>query len=101
MGVYAAHSLLSFTRPLTCCPPPRRVSPNEPLVLLCIAAALINQAATKKVADRHRAVLQAFAFLQEYGDCRWAVCPDGCAVCPDGWYVWMPWGWVGLWSIEA
>ncbi|PRW60262.1 general transcription factor 3C polypeptide 3 isoform X1 [Chlorella sorokiniana] len=47
-----------------------RVSPHEPLVLLCIAAALLNQAATKKVADRHRAVLQAFAFLQEYGDCR-------------------------------
>ncbi|KAI7842713.1 hypothetical protein COHA_003644 [Chlorella ohadii] len=47
-----------------------RVSPHEPLVLLCIAAALLNQAATKKVADRHRAVLQAFAFLQEYGDRR-------------------------------
>jgi hypothetical protein len=41
-------------------------------VLLCIGAALANQAATKRVPDRHRAVLQAFAFLQEYGDARHA-----------------------------
>ncbi|KAL4427748.1 hypothetical protein ABPG75_001837 [Micractinium tetrahymenae] len=47
-----------------------RVAPHEPLVLLCIAAALLNQAATKRVPNRHRAVLQAFAFLQEYGDAR-------------------------------
>ncbi|EFN59685.1 hypothetical protein CHLNCDRAFT_133218 [Chlorella variabilis] len=47
-----------------------RVGHSEPLVLLCIAAALVNQAATKRVPDRHRAVLQAFAFLQEYGDAR-------------------------------
>ncbi|GAB4822338.1 hypothetical protein N2152v2_009384 [Parachlorella kessleri] len=43
-----------------------RVKPEEPLVLLCIAAALVNQATTRRVPDRHRAVLQAFAFLQEY-----------------------------------
>lgn len=49
-----------------------RVAPQEPLVLLCIAAALLNQAATKRVPNRHRAVLQAFAFLQEYSDARWA-----------------------------
>lgn len=68
-----------------CCPPhtttlprpPPRVSPHDPLVLLCIAAALLNQAATKKVADRHRAVLQAFAFLQEYGDRRWGWGAEG------------------------
>lgn len=59
---------------------PRRVSPHEPLVLLCIATALLNQAATKKVADRHRAVLQAFAFLQEYGDCRCACVPFSCMI---------------------
>ena len=35
-------------------------------MLLCIAAALVNQATTRRVPDRHRAVLQAFAFLQEY-----------------------------------
>lgn len=57
-------------------PPRRRVAPHEPLVLLCIAAALLNQAATKRVPNRHRAVLQAFAFLQEYGDARWAPLPD-------------------------
>ena len=39
-------------------------------MLLCIAAALVNQAATKRVADRHRAVLQAFAFLNEYSQHR-------------------------------
>lgn len=59
---------------------PRRVSPHEPLVLLCIAAALLNQAATKKVADRHRAVLQAFAFMQEYGDCRCACMHFSCMI---------------------
>ena len=51
--------------------PACRVAEHEPLVLLCIAAATINQAATKRVPDRHRAVLQGFAFLQEYSDARW------------------------------
>ena len=53
---------------------PHRVRPQEPLVLLCIAAALVNQAATKYVPDRHRAVLQAFAFLNEYSEHRWGGC---------------------------
>ena len=44
-------------------------------MLLCIAAATINQAATKRVPDRHRAVLQAFAFLQEYSDARCCAAP--------------------------
>lgn len=44
-----------------------RLGPDEPLVLLCIATALTNQAASRYVPDRHAAVLQAFAFLQEYG----------------------------------
>ena len=43
-----------------------RFAPDEPLVLLCIATALVNQAASKHVPDRHAAVLQAFGFLQEY-----------------------------------
>lgn len=43
-----------------------RFAPDEPLVLLCIASALVNQAASKHVPDRHAAVLQAFGFLQEY-----------------------------------
>ncbi|PSC75147.1 general transcription factor 3C polypeptide 3 isoform X1 [Micractinium conductrix] len=47
-----------------------RLSPQEPLVLLCIAAALLNRGSTKRVPDRHRAVLQAFAFLQEYSEAR-------------------------------
>lgn len=51
-------------------PVPRRLSPQEPLVLLCIAAALLNRGSTKRVPDRHRAVLQAFAFLQEYSEAR-------------------------------
>lgn len=42
-------------------------APEEPLVLLCIAVALVNQAASRHVPDRHVAVLQAFGFLQEYG----------------------------------
>lgn len=37
---------------------------DEPLVLLCIAVTMLNQAMSKKVADRDRAVLQIFAFLQ-------------------------------------
>ena len=44
-----------------------RFAPDEPLVLLSIAVALVNQAASKHVPDRHAAVLQAFGFLQEYG----------------------------------
>jgi tetratricopeptide (TPR) repeat protein len=43
-----------------------RFAPDEPLVLLCIASTLVNQAASRHVPDRHAAVLQAFGFLQEY-----------------------------------
>jgi general transcription factor 3C polypeptide 3 (transcription factor C subunit 4) len=43
-----------------------RFAPDEPLVLLCIASALVNQAASRHVPDRHTAVVQAFGFLQEY-----------------------------------
>lgn len=41
-----------------------RVSPHQPLTLLCIALGYIHQAMTRKVDDRNRTVLQAFAFLQ-------------------------------------
>ena len=37
---------------------------QEPLPLLCMGVALLNQVMTKKVLDRNRAVLQVFAFLQ-------------------------------------
>jgi general transcription factor 3C polypeptide 3 (transcription factor C subunit 4) len=43
-----------------------RFAPDEPLILLCIASALVNQAASRHVPDRHAAVLQAFGFFQEY-----------------------------------
>ena len=41
-----------------------RHAPQEPLVLLCMGVAILNQVMHKKVPDRNRAVLQAFAFLQ-------------------------------------
>ena len=41
-----------------------RQGPRQPLTLLCIAVAYIQQAMTRKVDDRNRTVLQAFAFLQ-------------------------------------
>ncbi|KAK9830261.1 hypothetical protein WJX72_010654 [[Myrmecia] bisecta] len=47
-----------------------RLAPREPLTLLCIGVAYINQAMSKKVLDRDHAVLQAFAFLQEYAEYR-------------------------------
>jgi hypothetical protein len=37
---------------------------KEPLILLCMAVMMLNQVMSKKVADRDRTVLQAFAFLQ-------------------------------------
>lgn len=46
--------------------PPPRVKPQEPLVLLCVAAGMVNLATTRKVPDRHQAVMQAFALFQEY-----------------------------------
>ncbi|KAL3150393.1 hypothetical protein ABBQ32_000232 [Trebouxia sp. C0010 RCD-2024] len=47
-----------------------RLNPREPLTLLCIALAYIQQAMTRKVDDRNRTILQAFAFLQEYAQYR-------------------------------
>lgn len=41
-----------------------RLGPQQPLSLLCIALAYIQHAMTRKVDDRNRTVLQAFAFLQ-------------------------------------
>ena len=41
-----------------------RLNPHEPLTLLCIALAYIQLAMTRKVDDRNRTILQAFAFLQ-------------------------------------
>ena len=41
-----------------------RLGPQQPLTLLCIGLAYIQQAMTRKVDDRNRTVLQAFAFLQ-------------------------------------
>lgn len=41
-------------------------SPREPLLLLCAGINLINLAGTRRVPDRNKAVLQAFAFLQDY-----------------------------------
>ena len=41
-----------------------RLNPHQPLTLLCIALGYMQQAMTRKVDDRNRVVLQAFAFLQ-------------------------------------
>lgn len=41
-----------------------RLAPCEPLPLLCLAVAQLTQALSKKVPNRDRAVLTAFAFLQ-------------------------------------
>ena len=41
-----------------------RLNPHQPLTLLCIALGYIQQAMTRKVDDRNRVVLQAFAFFQ-------------------------------------
>ncbi len=41
-----------------------RFWPNESLLLLSIAVAYLNLAATKRVPDRNRAVLNAFTFMQ-------------------------------------
>lgn len=38
--------------------------PENPLILLCIGVAHLNQAISRKVPDRDRAILAAFAFLQ-------------------------------------
>ncbi|KAL0034582.1 hypothetical protein WJX79_009149 [Trebouxia sp. C0005] len=43
-----------------------RLNPHQPLTLLCIALGYMQQAMTRKVDDRNRVVLQAFAFFQEY-----------------------------------
>lgn len=39
---------------------------DEPLLLLLIANAYCQWATTRRVIDRHRAVAQSFAFLQQY-----------------------------------
>lgn len=44
-----------------------RSGTQQPLILLCIAVAYIQHAMTRKVDDRNRTVLQAFAFLQVQG----------------------------------
>ncbi len=41
-----------------------RLAPTEPLPLLCLGALQLAQALTKRVPDRDRALLAAFAFLQ-------------------------------------
>lgn len=41
-----------------------RFWPEEPLLLLSIGVAFIRLGCSDKVADRNRAVLQGFAFLQ-------------------------------------
>ena len=41
-----------------------RLAPREPLPLLCLAVVQLTQALSKKVPNRDRAVLTAFAFLQ-------------------------------------
>jgi hypothetical protein len=41
-----------------------RLAPAEPLPLLCLGALQLAQALTKRVPDRDRALLAAFAFLQ-------------------------------------
>lgn len=38
--------------------------PDAPLTLLCLAVAHLSQATSRRVPDRDRAVLAAFAFLQ-------------------------------------
>ena len=38
--------------------------PEEPLTLLCVAVAHLNQAVSRRVPDRDAAVLAAFAFFQ-------------------------------------
>ncbi|DBA78961.1 TPA: hypothetical protein ACH3X1_008835 [Trebouxia sp. C0004] len=47
-----------------------RLNPHQPLTLLCIALGYMQQAMTRKVDDRNRVVLQAFAFFQEYAQHR-------------------------------
>ena len=39
-------------------------APDEPLTLLCIGVAHLNQAMSRKVPDRDAALLAAFAFIQ-------------------------------------
>lgn len=39
---------------------------EEPLLALCIGVSYLSLAASRRVADRSRAVLTGFAFLQEY-----------------------------------
>ena len=41
-----------------------RMSQQQPLTLLCLAVAHVQQAMRRNVDDRNRTVLQAFAFLQ-------------------------------------
>ena len=40
------------------------LAPEEPLCLLCVAVAHLNQAVSRRVPDRDAAVLAAFAFFQ-------------------------------------
>ena len=59
-----------------------RLAPREPLPLLCLAVAQLTQALSKKVPNRDRAVLTAFAFLQVQlharALCLHMLCSQGC-----------------------
>lgn len=59
-----------------------RLAPCEPLPLLCLAVSQLTQALSKKVPNRDRAVLTAFAFLQARlrarALCLPLLCSNGC-----------------------
>lgn len=54
-----------------------RLGPAQPLTLLCLAVAHVQHAMTRKVNDRHRTVLQAFAFLQVSSRTAQHICSAG------------------------
>ena len=46
------------------------INPDDPMVNLCLGLALLFRATNRRIVDRHRMVLQAFAFLHKYARLR-------------------------------
>ena len=46
------------------------INPDDPMVNLCLGLALLFRATNRRIVDRHRMVLQAFAFLHQYARLR-------------------------------
>eukprot|EP00891_Asterochloris_glomerata_P001408 jgi/Astpho2/1408/Aster-06258 len=44
-----------------------QLAKEEPLVMLCLSVALLQKSMSRKAEDRNKIILQAFAFMQEYG----------------------------------